>query len=68
MLVGFVGIFESKKRFSLFKNNDFQMLVFSKRISYFKNYEDKKPSINPPFSSVYICKSFLPKQIVFEEI
>lgn len=27
-----------------------------------------KTSINPPFSSVYLCHGVLPKQIVFEEI
>lgn len=25
-------------------------------------------SLNPPFSSVYVCKGMLPKQIIFEEI
>ena len=34
----------------------------------FKNYADQKPSLNPPFSSVYVCKGMLPKQIIFEEI
>jgi hypothetical protein len=68
MLVGVVGLFESQNRFKLFKNNDFEVMYFDKRISYFKSYKDQKPSLNPPFSSVYICKGILPKQIVFEEI
>ena len=38
------------------------------RDDYFKNYADQKPSLNPPFSSVYVCKGMLPKQIIFEEI
>lgn len=29
---------------------------------------EQKPSLNPPFSSVYVCKDILPKQIVFEEV
>jgi len=66
MLVGVVGIFESKRRFTMFKNNEFEIMYFDKRISYFKNYSDQKPSLNPPFSSVYICKDILPKQIIFE--
>jgi len=66
MLVGVVGIFQSQKRFTMFKNNDFEIMYFDKRISYFKSYSDQKPSLNPPFSSVYICKDVLPKQIVFE--
>jgi hypothetical protein len=68
MLVGVVGIFESQKRFNMFKDNDFEIMYMSKRISYFKNFADPKPSLNPPFSSVYICKGILPKQIVFEEV
>ena len=68
MLVGVVGLFENKKRFNMFKGNDFEIMYFDKRISYFKNYNDPKPSLNPPFSSVYITKGILPKQIVFEEL
>lgn len=68
MLVGVVGIFESKSRFNMFKDNDFEIMYFDKRISYFKDYKEQKPSLNPPFSSVYLCKGILPKQIVFENI
>jgi hypothetical protein len=68
MLVGVVGLFESQKRFNLFKNNDFEVMYFNKRISYFKSYEEQKASLNPPFSSVYIAKSLFPRQINFESI
>ena len=68
MLVGVVGIFESQRRFELFKNNQLEVMYMNKRISYFKNYEEQKPSANPPFSSVYICRNILPRQIIFEEI
>lgn len=68
MLVGVVGLFESQKRYNLFKNNDFEIMYLNKRVAYFKDYSEQKPSLNPPFSSVYICKNMLPKQIVFEEI
>lgn len=68
MLVGVVGLFESQHRFELFKNNEFEIMYMNKRISYFKDYKEQKPSLNPPFSSVYICSGILPKQIVFEEI
>ena len=68
MLVGVVGLFESKKRFEMFKENEFEMMYFDKRISYFKNYSDQKPSLNPPFSSVYICQGILPQKIVFENV
>lgn len=68
MLVGVVGLFESQKRFNLFKNNQFEIMYFNKRVSYFKSYDEEKASLNPPFSSVYLCSKMLPKQIIFEEI
>lgn len=68
MLVGVVGLFESQPRFNMFRNNEFEIMYLNKRIAYFKNYAEQKPSLNPPFSSVYVCHNMLPKQIVFEEI
>lgn len=68
MLVGVVGLFESSTRFNLFKSNQFEIMYFNKRVSYFKDYKDAKPSLNPPFSSVYVCHKMLPSQIVFEDI
>ncbi|MBO8434353.1 MAG: sugar-phospahte nucleotidyltransferase [Tyzzerella sp.] len=68
MLLGIVGLFESKARFDMFKNNNFEIMYLNKRVSYFKDYKDQKPSLNPPFSSAYICKDILPNRIVFEEI
>lgn len=68
MLVGVVGLFESQKRFDMFQDNEFEIMYMNKRIAYFKDYAEQKPSLNPPFSSVYICHKMLPKKIVFEEI
>jgi hypothetical protein len=68
MLVGVVGLFESQKRFNLFANNKFEIMYMNKRISYFKDYSDSKPSLNPPFSSVYLTSNMLPKEIIFEQI
>lgn len=68
MLVGVVGLFESQKRFDMFKQNEFEIMYLNRRVSYFKSYDDEKPSLNPPFSSVYVCHGMLPKTIVFEEI
>lgn len=68
MLIGVVGLFESQKRFEMFKDNDFEVLYMNRRVAYFRDYGEQKPSLNPPFSSVYLCKGMLPKQIVFEEI
>ena len=68
MLVGVVGLFESQKRFQMFRDNEFEIMYLNKRVAYFKDYKDEKTSLNPPFSSVYVCHKILPKQIVFEEI
>ncbi len=68
MLVWVVWLFESQKRFDMFKNNDFEIMYMNRRIAYFKDYNEQKPSLNPPFSSVYLCSWILPKQIIFEEI
>lgn len=68
MLVGVVGLFESQDRFTMFKNNEFELMYFNKRIKYLKDYADEKPALNPPFSSVYVCKDILPQTIVFEEV
>ena len=68
MLVGVVGLFESEIRFSMFESNEFEVLYFNKRVSYFKSYSDQKPLLNPPFSSIYLCSKVLPKQVCFERI
>lgn len=68
MLVGVVGLFESQHRFNLFKSREFEIMYLNKRVSYFKDYAEQKPSLNPPFSSVYVCSKMLPRTIVFEEI
>ncbi len=68
MLVGVVGLFESQKRFEMFRDNEFEIMYMNRRIAYFKDYKEQKPSLNPPFSSVYLCSKMLPKPIVFEEI
>jgi len=68
MLISIPGLFESQRRFTLFRDNPFEIMYMNKCISYFKSYNDEKPSLNPPFSSVYVCRDILPKQIVFEEI
>jgi hypothetical protein len=68
MLVGVVGLFESQKRFDMFKNNRFEILYMNKRVSYFESYEDQKPALNPPFSSVYLTSGILPDRIMFTEI
>ena len=68
MLLGVVGLFESQRRFKMFRDNDFEVMYLNLRVDYFQDYDEIKPPKNPPFSSVYVCHKMLPKQIVFEEI
>ena len=68
MLVGIVGLFESQRRFDMFKANKFEVLYLNRRVAYFKDYGEQKPSLNPPFSSVYLCRGMLPAQVCFAEI
>lgn len=68
MLVGVVGLFESQERFEMFRENEFEIMYFNRRVAYFQSYQDPKPSLNPPFSNVYVCHKMLPEKMVFEEI
>jgi len=68
MLLGVVGLFESQRRFEMFRDNEFEILYFNRRVSFFQDFKEQKPKLNPPFSSVYITHKILPKQINFAEI
>lgn len=68
MLVGVNGLFDSKKRYEMFKRNEFEIMYLSKRVAYCKDRQCKEPSKSPPFMSVYICKGMLPFRMVFEDI
>lgn len=66
MLIGVVGLFESQKRFDMFKNNKFEIMYLNRRVSFLN--QEGKATFNPPFQSVYICHNILPQQLIFEEI
>lgn len=68
MLVGVVGIFESQRRFRMFRDNPFEIMYLNKRVAFYEDHNDQTPSLNPPFSSVYICSNMLPDRIMFKEI
>jgi hypothetical protein len=68
MLVGVVGLFDSKDKMELFKNETFEVMYLSPRVAYFKDYYNPVPISGIPYQSVYLCSGMLPKQIVFEEI
>ena len=68
MLLGVVGLFESQRRFNMFKNNSFEIMYLNKRVSYHTDFETEKTALNPPFSSVWLCSGVLSDRVVFEEI
>ena len=65
MLVGDGGLFGSKKKWNMFKNNKFEMLIPNKRVAYFEKNSGLKT--NPPYLSIYVCSNILKNQIVFDE-
>ena len=64
MLVPIAGIFESQRRFNLFRFNNFECIYFDKRIEFFTDFITQKSAGSPFFSSGYICHKILPKQII----
>lgn len=64
LLINISGLFGSKKRFQMFSNNKFEMMVFNKRI----NYDNENGKHSPPFDSIYLCSKLLPSQFCFEEV
>ena len=63
MLINEAGLFDSKKRYELLKNNRFEIMVFDKRIDYIKGKEMLK---GVPFKSIFLCSNILPTQFTFE--
>ena len=61
-----VPTLQGQKRFPYMKNC--QALSFDKRINYLKNKETKEIQKGISFGSFYLCKNFLPKDLIFEEL
>jgi hypothetical protein len=68
MLVGVVGLFDSKDKAELFRDKIFEVMYLSPRVGYFKDYDNPIPINGIPYQSVYLCSGMLPKQIVFEAV
>lgn len=68
MLIGVVGLFDSKDKADLFKDKNFEVMYLSPRVAYFKDYKNPVPISGIPYQSVYLCSGMLPKQIVFEAL
>ena len=45
-----------------------QALIFDKRINYFKDLDTKEIQKGVSFGSFYLCKDFLPNDLIFEEL
>lgn len=62
MILNLNGIFDSKRRWQLFKDNDFEIIVPCGRMHFFnENCEGNSPN----FQSAYICHGMVDKQIEF---
>lgn len=57
---------QGQKRFPFMK--DCQALIFDKRINYYTDIEKKEIQKGVSFGSFYLCKNFLPKDLIFEEL
>lgn len=47
---------------------DCQALIFDKRINFFTDVSQTKMAKGVAFASIYICKNFLPKDLIFEKL
>lgn len=64
MIMNMNGLFDSKARFEIFKNNNFELLIPKGRIKFFNNEGVQN---NPNFQSIYVCNKILPKTVVFTD-
>lgn len=64
MILNFNGLFDSKSRWKLFKDNSFELLIPLGRIHFFN---DACEGNSPNFQSIYVCKGMARKQIEFME-
>lgn len=65
MIMNTNGLFDSKIRWNLFKNNNFTLIYLKGRVNYMEKYNEK-PKSSPPFQSAYVCSKISDKQILFE--
>jgi len=65
MLVGMNGLFDSGKRFGLFRRYGIQILVPKGRTKFIGRADGKL--LQPPFQTIYVCWNLLPETIMFEQ-
>ena len=57
---------QGQKRFPYMK--DCQALIFDKRINYYTDSNKKQVQKGVSFGSFYLCRNFLPNDLIFEEL
>ena len=57
---------QGQKRFPYMK--DCEALIFDKRINYYMTAEKKEVQKGVSFGSFYLCRNFLPRDLIFEEL
>jgi hypothetical protein len=57
---------QGQARFPYMK--DIQYLGFDKRINYYRDIEMTKTQDGVSFGSCYLCKKFLPRDLIIEEL
>ena len=62
MIMNFNGLFDSKARWQLFKDNRFELLVPLGRMHFFN---EQCIGNSPNFQSIYVCRGMTDKQIEF---
>ena len=56
---------QGQKRFEYLK--DCQALIFDKRINFYSNEARTQMAKGVAFASIYICRDFLPRDLIFEK-
>ena len=57
---------QGQKRFEYLKES--QALIFDKRINFWQDEAHTKMVKGVAFASIYVCKDFLPQDLIFEEL
>lgn len=68
LIMNMNGLFDSKARWNIFKENEFEILVPQGRMKFFNDNCSIDSKLNSPnFQSIYICRGMGIKQIEFIE-
>lgn len=65
LVMNFNGLFDSRKRASLFRDNRVELLIPHGRMKFI--HKDRGQLNSPNFQSIYVCSGVLEEQITFSE-